>query len=1316
MLATNVCPAGHTQSILLTGYWPPTNEMLRKFSTNPAQNPGGWQGQNWEGRGYDVYAFFPEFPGGTGSNPKGDGDFEVDYQDVASWQPPAEPTGDFWRITGEIHPVAIMSFGQGAGPWEIEYNARNLPSSSWSSDYLSPTKPTPAPPDTTQASGYVRHSSLPVEAIAEAVNSAGLGINAWVDWDKDPGHFLCEYMAYHDGWYQSIHGDPCDQYYCVGAGFTHIASGVSPANGTAGVEAALRALISQLDLELFQYTVSGTVTAGGSALAGVTMCGLPGNPVTNGSGQYSAYVGGGWSGTVTPLKSGYAFTQRSYANVRTNQTAQDYTGSVVTAETIAFDAASSEGSSSASSTLSWQHTVGSGNNRILVVGIVAEDSVAADEIISSVKFNGVNMTPVPGSTKSRTVYSGSSYSRTLRAALYYMLNPPVGSYTVLITYNGSVTSRIGGAVSLRNVKQQAPEAAAANAATATSVSTSITVPNEGAWIIDVVGHSNSGSFSSSTTTERWDRSTSNHTGACGTKAVTTPGLNSVSWTYSGSSGAMVHSIAVFAPSESAVVPPTRTLSVSSSTGGTVTTPGIGNFDYTDGSNASIIASANPNYHFVNWTGSAVTAGKVANPNASSTTVLMDANYAVQANFAVNTRSLTTSATAGGTVTTPGIGTYWYNQGSTNPIVANAYTCNHFVNWTGTAVTAGKVNNPNAASTTVTVDANYTVQANFAIDTFTLTYNAGTGGTISGTTPQTVNCGDDGSPVTAVPNACYHFVNWSDGSTDNPRTDLNVTADITVTANFTIDTFTVTASAGPNGSVAPPSVVVNCGGDQMFTADHDNGYEVDTWYLDGNPVQTGGNTYTLSNITANHTVNVTFKIKTFSITASAGPHGFVAPTSAVVDYNGSQCFTASPDTGYEIDKWYLDGNEVQTGGGYCLFNITANHTVNVTFKIMTFTVSGTAGENGSIAPTSADVNYGGSQMFTATPDTGYEVDKWQVDSVDVQTGGLTYNLTNVTAANTISVTFKILRFSISGYVIEPDEVTAVEGVVIHTDDVNLMTDVNGFYEFTVDYGWSGTVTPQKDGYTFEPNAITYTNITQDYNDANYTAWLNTYAITGYVLEPDYSTPISDVNVSAEYGGGAWTSKYGGGVCLTDADGFYEVLVDYNWSGSVTPAKYAYAFEPNSIFYQDVNENYENQDYTGTLLTYRITGWIRNECNVPISGVLVSADNGGGQSISDVNGFYEVWVDYNWSGAVTPSKSHYIFDPGQIGYVDVLADRVNQNYVAYNVYDLDCDGSIGFGDVDVIADNWLLAGPEGDFTADGTVNFLDFAEFGIVWGNE
>jgi len=72
---------------------------------------------------------------------------------------------------------------------------------------------------------------------------------------------------------------------------------------------------------------------------------------------------------------------------------------------------------------------------------------------------------------------------------------------------------------------------------------------------------------------------------------------------------------------------------------------------------------------------------------------------------------------------------------------------------------------------------------FGGGSWTLTYNAGAGGSITGTTPQTVASGADGSEVTAVPNTGYRFVQWSDGVMTASRTDTNVTADITVTAVF-----------------------------------------------------------------------------------------------------------------------------------------------------------------------------------------------------------------------------------------------------------------------------------------------------------------------------------------------------------------------------------------------------------------------------------------------------------------------------------------------------------------------------------------------------
>ena len=82
--------------------------------------------------------------------------------------------------------------------------------------------------------------------------------------------------------------------------------------------------------------------------------------------------------------------------------------------------------------------------------------------------------------------------------------------------------------------------------------------------------------------------------------------------------------------------------------------------------------------------------------------------------------------------------------------------NHFVSWSD-----GSTANPR---TDTNVNANVNVTASCAIDTFILSYAAGSGGTITGTTPQTVNYGASGSPVTATPNTNFSFVSGNDGST------------------------------------------------------------------------------------------------------------------------------------------------------------------------------------------------------------------------------------------------------------------------------------------------------------------------------------------------------------------------------------------------------------------------------------------------------------------------------------------------------------------------------------------------------------------------
>ena len=83
--------------------------------------------------------------------------------------------------------------------------------------------------------------------------------------------------------------------------------------------------------QLQTFTISGRVSFGGGGLAGVVLDGLPGSPTTNVSGDYSATVNRGWSGTVTPQRLYYAFSppSRTYSNVTSNRTDQDYTAALM---------------------------------------------------------------------------------------------------------------------------------------------------------------------------------------------------------------------------------------------------------------------------------------------------------------------------------------------------------------------------------------------------------------------------------------------------------------------------------------------------------------------------------------------------------------------------------------------------------------------------------------------------------------------------------------------------------------------------------------------------------------------------------------------------------------------------------------------------------------------------------------------------------------------------------------------------------------------------------------------------------------------------
>ena len=180
------------------------------------------------------------------------------------------------------------------------------------------------------------------------------------------------------------------------------------------------------------------------------------------------------------------------------------------------------------------------------------------------------------------------------------------------------------------------------------------------------------------------------------------------------------------------------------------------------------------------------------------------------------------------------------------------------------------------------------------------------------------------------------------------------------------TYTIAAAAGDNGSIDPAGEVV-VAYQKLFTATGSTGYGVDTWYVDGNVAQTGGNTYTLTNITTDNTVYVTFRaLPLYTITAAAGDNGSIEPAGEVVAYQGdNKLFTATANPGYLVGTWYVDGNSVHQGGTtYTLHNVQGSHTVHVTFNkavlsiiSQTYSVSGEAYCNyGHLDSYSLSANY------------------------------------------------------------------------------------------------------------------------------------------------------------------------------------------------------------------------------------------------------------------------------------------------------------------------------------------------------------------------
>ncbi len=440
-----------------------------------------------------------------------------------------------------------------------------------------------------------------------------------------------------------------------------------------------------------------------------------------------------------------------------------------------------------------------------------------------------------------------------------------------------------------------------------------------------------------------------------------------------------------------------------------------------------------------------------------------------------------------------------------------------------------------------VAGNHTISTFFKPITYTITATAGANGAISSPGVNTVNPGSS-KKFTITPTAGYHVADllvdgMSQGALSS-YTFTNVTANRTISAIFAENAwFLINASAGLNGTISPSGMgSVLAGTNQKFTITPATGYRVADVKVDG--ISVGALTsYTFNSVQTAHTIGASFTLNVYTITAAADVNGSITPSGTVtLNPGGNGAFTIAPNPGYQISGVIVDGVQKGAITSYSFTNVSANHTINAYFKVMTFTIMASATTGGGISPAGIRiVNYGINQTYMITPTVGYTTVDVQVDGVS-QGAVATYTFTNVTANHTIAATFTTNSSNTITASAGPN------GTISPTGSVSVLSGAYKKFTFTPNAGYrvadvlvDGVSVGARTSYTFN-------SVTSDHTiSASFT--LDVYTITA----------TADVNGSITPSGTVTVNK---GVSqtfmITPSAGFQvrSVIVDGANNGSVT----------------------------------------------------------------------------------------------------------------------------------------------------------------------
>lgn len=248
-------------------------------------------------------------------------------------------------------------------------------------------------------------------------------------------------------------------------------------------------------------------------------------------------------------------------------------------------------------------------------------------------------------------------------------------------------------------------------------------------------------------------------------------------------------------------------------------------------------------------------------------------------------------------------------------------------------------------------------------------------------------------------------------------------------------------------------------------------------------------------------------------------------------------------------------------------------------------------------------------------------------------------------------FTPVTYNISGRVTRADNGQGVANVTFTNLSAYTTTDANGYYSGNVLQGWSGTVTPQHTLFgSFTPANRTYNNVMSNQINQNYVFDVNAYSISGNITNEITGLALAGITIYNLPGNPQ-----------SDSLGNYSAIVPQGFTAIVIPhCSVAGAFSPVNRVYINVIQNYTEQNYSWSALTYTISGRITSaENGLGIGGVSFSGFET--SPVSDAEGYYVATVPWGFTSVVEPAHPQGgTFNPAQRTYNHLTANINQQNY--------------------------------------------------------